>query len=85
MIEVLIDGVKYVPKIESLPPLEFNKMLIKHRKKQGLTLEQASNLVGCSKSFFWEMENSKCNPGREILGMLHLNMRIPSTDLLLAT
>lgn len=36
------------------------------RDKKGLTLDQASDLIGCSKSYLWEIEHDKSKPSLEI-------------------
>ena len=84
MKKVMIGEVEYVPKMESTPSLKFKEMLKEHRKKHNLTLQEAGDLVGCSKSFFHDMETGKCEPGLNKLKMIHLNLRIPAVDLLLS-
>ncbi len=61
--KVVIDGVEYFPLIKvNQNGLKLRNFLFERRKMLNLTIEQAANLIGCSKGNLWELENSPCNP-----------------------
>ena len=64
---VIIDGIKYVPQSEvSMMPRTFGEFLRDARKSVKLSLEAASDDVPCSKSYLWEMENNASEPSLRI-------------------
>lgn len=66
---VLINGVEYVPAFRPKPLGElgtFGNALRMARKQSRLSLDKAAELVGCSKSFLWELEKDKAEPGLKL-------------------
>lgn len=62
--QVLIDGVEYTPKIVPPPPVgTLGVFLRSARKASGRSLDGMSQVVGCSKSFLWELEKDMAVPG----------------------
>jgi transcriptional regulator with XRE-family HTH domain len=45
------------------------------RKGKSMTLDQASNLIGCSKSYLWEVENGKSMPSLEIAAAISFALK----------
>jgi transcriptional regulator with XRE-family HTH domain len=65
--KVVIDGVEYLPKSDvSMMPRKFGEFLKAARESVKLTLEAASNNIGCSKSYIWELENGTGEPSLRI-------------------
>lgn len=62
-INIEINGIKYYPKTEiELMPMSFGEFLRQCRKNLGLTLDEAANVIICSKSYIWELENGTIEP-----------------------
>lgn len=60
---VMIDGVEYQPKFKQpLAVLPLKQFLYDRRKELKLTLDAASEKIGCSKSNLWELENGNHEP-----------------------
>lgn len=70
---VIIDGVEYVPRInidsgsESMPFREYIRGL---RINAAMTLDEAAKKIGCSKSYIWELENKRSEPSLRISGSI---------------
>jgi transcriptional regulator with XRE-family HTH domain len=60
--KVIIDGIRYFPEQKISFKDGFGMALLMARKKLKYTLENASEEMGCSKSFLWELENEKATP-----------------------
>ena len=80
--KVIIDNVDYVPVIPLGTNMTFSELINMYRIRQNLTMQQASDIVGCSKSFMWEMENKQVSVGLDILKKIHTELNIPAVYLL---
>ncbi len=60
---VEIDGVGYFPRADvEMMPSTFGEFLKRVRKSVSFSLDAASDAIGCSKSYLWEMENDRSEP-----------------------
>lgn len=61
---VVIDGVEYFPRAKPklVPDGGLGDFLRVLRLSLRLTLEEAANTIGCSKSYLWELENDSSDP-----------------------
>jgi len=60
---VVIDGVEYLPRVKiELMPMEFGEFLKATRKAARYSLDVASEKIGCSKSYLWELEKGRSEP-----------------------
>lgn len=60
---VVIDGREYQPvRDETGFEMAFSDYIKLKREVLKLTLDEASKLIGCSKSYLWEMENKGATP-----------------------
>ena len=61
---VVIDGVEYFRRANTkiLPDGGLGDFLRVLRLSLRLTLESASSIIGCSKSYLWELENDSSDP-----------------------
>ena len=60
---VMIDGVEYEPKMKRpIAVMPLKQFLSERRKELKLTLDAASEKIGCSKSNLWELENGNHEP-----------------------
>lgn len=68
---VIIDGIEYFPKSPiSMMPRTFGEFMKECRTLLNLTLDQAAEKSGVSKSYVWEMENGKSEPSLRIAACL---------------
>lgn len=47
--------------------MDVSKIIKKLRKSQRLTLEEVANGIGSTKSYIWELEDGRTNPGLNTL------------------
>lgn len=62
---VIINGITYAPRI-TLPPHGLGTLgasLRSMRKASKMSIQAACNEIGCSKSYLWELEHDKAEPG----------------------
>ncbi len=67
--------------MEDIRVPDIGPVLQRHRKEQGLTLEQLANLSGVSKSMLSQVERGQANPTFAVLWGLTRALRINLTDL----
>jgi transcriptional regulator with XRE-family HTH domain len=74
---VVIDGVDYIPKPRIRPGQTFPQALKTARDNSGETLEQVANAVGTTKSHMWTLERGDCEPRMGLIkGLLdHYGLR----------
>ena len=61
--KIVIDGVEYFPRAKiALMPMSFGEFLRSARKNVNMTLDSASDAIGCAKSYLWGLENGKSEP-----------------------
>lgn len=68
---VVIDGIEYLPKSPiSMMPRTFGEFMKECRTLLSLTLDQAADKSGVSKSFIWELEKGNAEPSLKIAACL---------------
>jgi transcriptional regulator with XRE-family HTH domain len=66
--EILINGIRYLPEIqESENAQPFNVLIFNARKNKLETLDEASNNIGIAKSQLWSMEKGETEPKLKML------------------
>ena len=64
---VEIDGVEYFPKAKvEMMPSTFGEFLRRVRKSVSFSLDAASDAIGCSKSYLWELEHDRSEPSLQM-------------------
>lgn len=61
-VDVVIDGVHYIPKPRIRPGQSFDHALRTARRNTGETLEQVAKAVGTTKSHIWTLERGGSEP-----------------------
>ncbi len=81
---VSINGVEYVPRIRIGAPKEMGTLgnaLRVLRKGAKLSLAKAAVEVGCSKSYLWELEHDRTEPGLRVAANLASAYGVPLATL----
>lgn len=66
--EVIIDGIRYVPvREEETTKKPFHELILEARKHKRESLEEASKNIGTVKSHLWELEKARCVPNLILL------------------
>lgn len=66
--EVIIDGIRYIPvREEATIKQPFNELIRAARKHKRESLEEASRNIGTVKSHLWELEKARCVPNLILL------------------
>lgn len=66
--EVIIDGIRYVPvREETTIKKPFHELIREARKHKRESLEEASKNIGTVKSHLWELEKARCVPNLLLL------------------
>jgi len=66
---VVIHGIEYVPRITMGTPSEWHTLgqeLQSIRKQTGMSLDKAAAAIGCTKSYLWNLEKDRAEPGLRI-------------------
>ncbi len=82
--EVVIDGVKYVP--EPRFPYQggigsFGQLLRQRRQEMRWSLENAAENIGISKTYLWELEQDQGDPSFRIIVGISIAYRIQLVDM----
>lgn len=70
---VVINGIQYVPRLTLKAPAEFGTLgqaLRAMRKQAKLSIDKAAAEIGRSKSYLWELEHDKAEPGLRVAAEL---------------
>lgn len=66
--EVIIDGIRYIPvREEATTKKPFHELILEARKHKRESLEEASKNIGTVKSHLWELEKARCVPNLILL------------------
>lgn len=66
--EVIIDGVRYIPVRElEIDRKPFHELIKEARKHKRESLEEAARNIGTVKSHLWELEKARCVPNLILL------------------
>lgn len=68
-VKVVINGVEYAPIVRASKSGTFETFgaaLKAMRKQSGMTLNEASDVIGCSKSYLSELENDRSQPSLKV-------------------
>lgn len=61
---VIVNGIEYGPKIRiRIEDKTLGQLLKESRKQTKLSLEKVASEIKCSKSYLWEVEHDKTEPG----------------------
>jgi transcriptional regulator with XRE-family HTH domain len=69
MMEVIIDGVRYLPECRHAPTelTSFSVLIANAREDKKETLDEASSNIGIAKSQLWSMEKGETEPKLKML------------------
>ena len=59
----------------------FGKVLLRVRRRQGLSQERLAQLLGCSRNYIWRLEQGRNRPSRMFLHHLKNTCTLTSQDL----
>ena len=55
--------------------MTLGKYISERRDQKGLSLDRAADLIGCSKSYLWELEHDKSMPSLEIAAAIAFTLK----------
>jgi transcriptional regulator with XRE-family HTH domain len=81
---VVINGIQYVPRIKMTATAELGTLgqaLRTMRKAAKMSLDKAAAEIGRSKSYLWELEHDKSEPGLRVAAELACMYGVPLATL----
>lgn len=81
---VMIDGTEWVPRINIGCGSQYGSLgqaLNAFRKQCGMSLDDAARLIGCTKSFLWNLEKDRSEPGLRLAAKIADAYAVPISAL----